>query len=133
MHRLLIVSLFAFACASHAPLAGTRQERVPEGDWGGDQVFLRIDAEGGSVEFACAHGALEAPLVLDDEGRFDVPGSFEVEGGPARSDSRPERARYQGRLDGEELTFRVRLVDEERVIGPFTATLGRQVRLFKCL
>jgi hypothetical protein len=35
-------------------------DRVAAGTWGGPHVVLEVSAEGGRVEYDCAHGALGA-------------------------------------------------------------------------
>src|ERR1041384_7110474 len=44
-------------------------------DWGGDHIQLRLFATGGAIEYDCSHGSIDAPLVVDREGRFDVTGT----------------------------------------------------------
>lgn len=116
-------------------LAGCRGERVPNGAWGGDHVALTVTDNGGRVEFDCAHGTLDHPLGLDDRGRFSVAGTFVPEhGGPVRSDEAAQTrpARYQGRLDRDELEFTV-TVEGQPGQGPFTVALAKAPKLTKCL
>ena len=116
-------------------LSGCRGERVPNGSWGADHVVLTVTDNGGRVEFDCAHGTLDHPLRLDDGGRFSVAGTFVPEhGGPVRageeSQSRP--ARYQGRLDRQNLEFTV-TTEGHTGSEPLTVTLGKGPKLTKCL
>jgi hypothetical protein len=127
--RTILLLLFG------ALLAGCRDEGVPNGAWGGDHVVLTVTDGGGSVELDCAHGTLDHPLRLDDRGRFSVAGTFVPEhGGPVRDDEGAERrpARYQGRLDRQEIEFTV-TVEGQTGQGPFTVTLGKAPKLTKCL
>ena len=124
--------LFAVACASN-PGGASRLERVPKGEWGGQHVRLTVEDAGGTIEFDCAHGSLDEPLLLDSSGRFDVKGRLVAEGGPVRKDE-PETARparYRGESDGQHLSLQVTLEGGEDA-GTFSLAKGSQPRLFKC-
>ena len=128
----LLPLVLVVACAT-SPGAASRLERVPTGEWGGAHVRLTVGANGGTIEFDCAHGSLDAPLKLDAGGRFDVPGRLAFEGGPARKDeaegSRP--ARYRGETDGQRLSLEVTLEGGESA-GRFSLTRNGPARLVKC-
>ena len=109
---------------------------LPRGQWGGEHVSLMVTAASASLEFDCAHGTIDEPLVVDSEGRFNLNGAYVRErGGPIR-DGEPEdrsAALYSGRLEGTRLTLSIQLKGEETQIGPFAAFLGQPSRLLKCL
>ena len=124
--------LAAVACSN--PISTS--DSVAAGTWGGDHVALEVTADGGQIEYACAHGDLAEPLRLDRDGRFDVTGTHTPEhGGPVREDeklvSRP--ARYAGRVDGRRMTLTVMLTDTDEILGTFVLTHGIPGRLMKCL
>ena len=132
MHRRLapILALGLMACTS-----GTMAEdRVPAGSWGGEHVRLSITDTGGTVEFDCAHGTLDAPLKVDTDGRFNVPGSLMREGGPVRPgrEEGKQSVRYSGRLDGSIMDLDL-LGEAGDSLGSFRLKLGDQGKLFKCL
>jgi hypothetical protein len=131
--KVLLFLLMLAACAS-SPGAATRLERVPNGDWGGEHVRLTVSDTGAKVEFDCAHGTLDEPLVLDAEGRFDVKGSLLVEGGPVRLDEtrKPQPVRYRGETDGERMSLEVALEGGSSG-GSFSLTRGGKAKLVKCL
>jgi hypothetical protein len=124
--------LLLLACAS-SPSGASRLDRVPSGQWGGEHVRLTVGEAGATVEFDCAHGTLDEPLVLDASGHFDVKGSLVGEAGPIRKDdagsSRP--ARYRGHTDGEHMTLEV-TVDEGESAGTFSLAKGGSAKLVKC-
>ncbi len=120
------------ACAPER-VTGTRPERVPTGEWGGPHVHLSVQDQGALIEFDCGHGTLDAPLELDQQGRFDVPGRFAREGGPVRegADNAGQPVRYSGKTDGQELTLEMVFDNGDRS-GPYALGFGRSSRLFKC-
>ncbi|HEY0321746.1 MAG TPA: hypothetical protein VGC66_12365 [Pyrinomonadaceae bacterium] len=108
---------------------------IPAGVWGGEHIRLQVTDKGAEAEYDCAHGTIDAPIVLNREGRFDVAGGFVPErSGPIRrgqgSNNRP--ARYVGKVDGDTMTLTVTLTDSSEKVGPFTLTRGSDGRLFKC-
>lgn len=124
-------ALLFVACDSG--VSASRLQSVPEGEWAGEHVRLSVRSNGASIEFDCGHGTLDAPLKLDDKGRFDVKGSFVREGGPVREgpeDKQP--ARYSGTSDGTTMDLTAAL-DAGGTIGSFRLTRGATGRLVKCL
>ncbi|MDQ3917717.1 MAG: hypothetical protein M3348_04515 [Acidobacteriota bacterium] len=115
--------------------ASAKGERLAAGVWGGEHVRLDVSEGGAAVEFDCANGSIDQPVVLDAEGRFEVKGRFAAEhGGPVRRDetdnTRP--ARYAGQVKGDTLTLTVNVGDSKESVGTFTLTRGSQGRLMKC-
>jgi hypothetical protein len=92
-----------------------------------------VEDAGGTIEFDCAHGSLDEPLLLDSSGHFDVKGRLVAEGGPVQKDeaetARP--ARYRGESDGQHLSLQVTLEGGEDA-GTFSLAKGSPARLFKC-
>jgi hypothetical protein len=124
--------LAAVACSSPV----TASDHVAAGVWGGEHVALEVSADGGRIEYDCAHGNLGEPLALDRSGRFDVNGTHTPEhGGPMREDEKAESrpARYAGRVDGGRMTLTVTLTDTGESLGTFALTQGVAGRLLKCL
>ena len=120
--------------ATLSPPAHDEPRRVAAGTWGGPHVRLDVNSEGARVEFDCAHGTLDAPLVLTD-GRFDVAGTFVPErGGPVRIDEveRGQPARFSGRVEGTRMTLAVTLTDTKEALDTFTLAHGAEADLFKC-
>lgn len=108
---------------------------APDDTWGGDHVRVVVREGGADVEYDCAHGTMDAPLDLDDAGRFDVAGRHVREGpGPIRVGKTPpgRPARYTGRVSGRTMTLTVTLTDTSQEVGSFTLTRGREGRVRKC-
>jgi hypothetical protein len=88
------------------------------------------------VEYDCAHGTIDEPLVPDDAGRFEAKGTFVLErGGPLREGETLEThaARYVGRMDGKTMTLTVTLIDTSQTVRTFSLALGAPPRIVKCL
>ena len=131
----LLLALGLMACSPGGTVTAGRVDRVPVGQWGGDHVRLTVSDIGGSVEFDCAHGTLDAPLNVDTDGRFSVPGSLVREGGPVvpGREGDKQSARYTGRLDGSSMDMDLVVPDGGDRIGSFHLKLGDRGKLVKCL
>ena len=124
---LLAVGTVAFAPAGRS--------RVASGTWAGEHVHLEVSGAGARVEFDCAHGTIDEPMVLDRRGRFDLRGTYVREhGGPVRADEPPggAPARYAGRARGRTMTLTVVLTGAGERIGSFALVRGAATRLHKC-
>lgn len=126
------------SCGNKEAAAGKAEAkagRLAAGVWGGEHVRLQVNDGGAAVEFDCANGSIDQPVVLDGEGRFNVKGRYAAEhGGPVRRDetdnTRP--ARYAGQVKGDTLTLNVTVGDSKESVGPFTLTRGSEGRVMKC-
>jgi hypothetical protein len=136
MLRKTILTALLIALAVSCAVASTTQEGALRGSWGGLHISLQLTAQGGDIEYDCAHGTIDGPVVPDGEGRFAAAGTHTAErGGPVREgeekESRP--ARYRGKVAGRTLALTVTLADPNEEIGTFTLTRGAAPRLMKCL
>jgi len=112
------------------------QDRVSNGTWGGDHVGMEVTDDGATLDYDCAHGTIDEPLVLDGQGDFDVTGThvtehFGPQPGDGKSDSHP--ARYTGHVEGESMTLTVTLTDTQEEFGTFKLAFGASPRVVKCL
>lgn len=93
------------------PRTRKKTKPVPAGTWGGMHVRLTVTANGAEVEFDCAHGSIDRPIILDGNGSFDVTGTFEPEGGPVSMPvegstiTKSFVARYRGRVTRGKMTL----------------------------
>ena len=127
----VIAAVALFAAAPTPP----PEARVPEGRWGGVGLALDVTATGANIELDCAHGTIDAPLDLDAEGNFDLPGTLILERpGPVREGEpeRKESIRVTGRLEGQTLKIRVHRARATKDPSPIEAALGKPPRLRKC-
>ena len=128
--------LLAAILAAPTPTPDASGPRVPDGVWGGQGVAVRIGGPGAEIEFNCGRGAIDGPVRLDAEGRFEVAGTYERgRPGPIRMGDAPkaEPARYRGRLKDGILAFEVVPASTGKPMGPFSAKLGGPSRIHSCL
>jgi hypothetical protein len=111
-----------------------KQERVANGEWGGQHMRIQVADNGATLEFPCASGQITEPLALDGNNRFDVAGVYEIEGvGPARlGEDNRRQARYTGKVNGQQMTLTIKLSASGETLGPFTFKLGALTRIVKC-
>ncbi|HEV2854819.1 MAG TPA: hypothetical protein VHC97_18640 [Thermoanaerobaculia bacterium] len=117
-------------------LAAPAREKTLTGNWGGPHISLEATAEGARIEYDCAEGTIDGPIVLDRAGRFETTGTHRAEhGGPVREGEEPssQPARYQGKVAGKTLKLTVTLDASGEEVGTFTLARGATPRLFKCL
>lgn len=126
-----LVVLFS-ACA--APTGRVGNGEPVTGEWGGEHISLSLTADGGVVEYDCAHGGLSEPIRPDARGEFQAAGVHVREhGGPVRLDERPDSipARYTGTVRGTRMTVQVFTATDS--LGPFSLVRNAAPRLLKCL
>ncbi|HEV8579256.1 MAG TPA: hypothetical protein VGX68_09240 [Thermoanaerobaculia bacterium] len=127
-----LVLAVGIGCASASPA----KEDALTGNWGGPHISLEVTAEGGRVEYDCAHGTIEGPILPDRDGRFEAAGNhFAEHGGPVREgeEEAGQPVRYRGRIAGKALTLTVILARSGDEVGTFTLTRDATPRLMKCL
>jgi len=103
--------------------------------WGGRDVSMELTAEGATLEFDCAHGAITRPIKPNAKGDFSVPGTYTPErGGPVQKNNSPHDlpAVYKGSIDGDSMHLEVMLTDRDHAPPPFSLTLGKIGRWVKC-
>jgi hypothetical protein len=111
------------------------QRSVTLGTWGGQHIRMIVTANGATIEYDCAQGSIASKLTLDAERKFSLNGSHMMEGpGPIRigitRQGRP--ARFDGQVNGDEMSLSVVLTDSNESIGDFILRRGSEGRLRKC-
>jgi len=105
------------------------------GTWGGPHIHLEVAKDSATIEYDCAHGTINGPLMLDRRGRFSYSGTYSLEhGGPIRMDEKPNArpVRYAGVVSGKTMKLTVTFVDANEEPEVFTLVLGGPGRVFKC-
>jgi hypothetical protein len=106
------------------------------GSWGGAHLALDLDARPRALEFDCAVGTIDAPVVPDKQGKFTVAGSYTPgTGGPVSPPApTPQPATYRGWTDGDvEMLISVKIDGVADELGPFVLRLGEAAQLERCL
>lgn len=127
----LLATLLIAGCAGAAL-------RVPvTGQWGGEHVGLLLNSGGGgALEYDCASGSIDGPVVTDAAGRFSVVGTHSPgHGGPDRIGDDPPRfpATIAGIVRGDVMTVVVDVAAIAQRLGPFTLRRGAAPNLMRCL
>lgn len=106
------------------------------GVWGGERANLIVGPDSVRAEFDCASGRLDAPIVLDAQGRFDVGGTYRLEAGPVFA---PVPARWTGTLTtvrgGSQVALTVTVLDpraDPLQLGPYHLMSGVRLTLGLC-
>jgi hypothetical protein len=138
----LVISFLARDCQHQKPGVNTQTAAAKSsmadartGSWGGEHIGLEVTPEGGRVEYDCAHGTIDQPVVTDAQGRFDLRGTHIREhGGPVRKDETADShpARFTGQIKGETMTLTVNESDTKEIVGTFTLVYGQKPQIMKC-
>jgi len=107
---------------------------ISPGVWGGAHIRMSVTDTGARIEYDCATGTIDEPIVVGARGMFAAKGSFTpLHGGPRRERSTAEgRARYVGRVTGDTMKLTVTLDTDKKPIGTFTLKRGSDVLLPEC-
>ena len=118
------------ACASMA-LSPTNVS----GQWGGPHISLVLEGGLGTIEYDCASGTIDTPVIPAPDGGFAARGTHRTgQGGPIRVGqifiSKP--AKYAGKIEKDHMTLGV-VLEDGTTIGPFSLDRGSQGQLTRCL
>ena len=124
---IVTLSLIAIGVGSQ------KMQRIATGVWGGPHINLEVGEKSATIEYDCANGVIDGPLVVDSNGKFSWSGTHRMErGGPVRADEKPKEypATYTGSINGNTMTLTLKVSgsDEET----FTLEKGKPGDLFKC-
>jgi len=101
------------------------------GTWGGNNAVLMALDPTAHVHIGCTAGDTKQAIVTDDQGRFDVPGMYNITLYPvARGPDHP--ARFAGSTDGHVMTLTVTLTDTAVTLGPVRLELGKEPQMGPC-
>src|ERR1041384_8884266 len=101
-----------------------KMRHISTGVWGGQHISMKVGAKSATIEYDCANGVIDGPLVVDADGNFNLRGTHHTErGGPVRADetSKGQPATYSGSIEGNKMTLTLKLADLE----PETFTLEK--------
>ena len=114
-------------------LMNAGMQRIPTGVWGGQHINIEVGEKSATIEYDCASGVINGPMVVDANGRFNLRGTHKPErGGPIRADDdrKSQPASYAGSIKGNTMTLTLKLGDG--IEETFTLEKGKPGDLFKC-
>jgi hypothetical protein len=126
---LLVILLLAVSVSATI----RKMQRIATGSWGGQHISMNVSAKSATIEYDCATGVIEGPLVVDADGRFNLRGTHRPErGGPIRADKQPSGypATYTGTIKGNTMTLTLKVGDSDE--ETFTLEKGKPGELVKC-
>lgn len=124
------MGLLVVSCATVAPAGPIT------GSWGGQHVGLVLTATGGTLEYDCAAGRIDGPIVTGPDGSFIARGTHTPGiGGPEREgEVRPSYpAHYSGSVRGDRMNLRVDVPARGFTIGPYELRHRAEPILMRCL
>ena len=130
MHRIVLAGL-ALLVVRDCNIGGPRGQGPIQGTWGGDNAGLIAFDTTDHVHIGCTAGDTKQAIETDPQGRFDVPGRYNITLYPvARGPDHP--ARFTGAVTGSVMTLTVALTDTAVTLGPVQLFLGREPRMGPC-
>ncbi len=124
------VSILVSGCAT---LQGKPNHLI--GVWGGPHAGIEFQGGLADIQFDCASGTIDEPIMLAAAGKFLVKGTYRAgTPGPIRVGQifKSQPARYSGEIVEHVMTLNVALEDGT-ALGPFTMTEGAVPQLTRCL
>lgn len=126
--RSILVLAATAACQAANPGAPVR---LIVGTWGGDNAGLIGTDSTAHVHIGCTLGDANGPIRVDESGRFEATGLYNVDAYPiSRGIYHP--ARFSGQIFGRTMVLTVVLTDTSRTLGPVTLTYGAEPRMGPC-
>jgi len=130
MNRIVLAGLALFALRD-CNIGGPRGQGPIAGTWGGENAGLIAFDSTDHVHIGCTAGDTKQGIVADPQGRFDVPGRYNITLYPvARGPDHP--ARFSGSIAGHVMTLTVALTDTAVTLGPVQLFFGREPRMGPC-
>jgi hypothetical protein len=126
--RLIAGLVGLTACGGTATF---RPGPLAAGTWGGENAGLIASDTSAHVHIGCTLGNIHQAIVIDPDGRFDVPGVYNVTAYPVyRGPDHP--ARFTGWTDGRVMSLSVTLTDTAVTLGPVQLVFGRDPQMGPC-
>lgn len=133
--RSFLIAALALVAACSVVISGPNVFIVI-GTWGGEHVQLELEETGGTLDYDCAYGTIDAGWTLSEDGEFEGSGEHIIEhGGPVRDgEVLPVRpASYTGTVKDDRMSLTVTLSDSAQVVGTFELVYGSDGQIVRCL
>lgn len=125
---LLVIGLALVAC----PQTPT----TVVGTWRSLAAELTVTEQGGSIQFGCATGTIDAPILLNAKGEFSVNGTYTQLSGvappPGSNPPTPQPTVYTGRVSGNNLSFTGRFQNGTK-LNSITVVRDGSVQVVQCV
>lgn len=113
----------------------TAGDKLSVGTWGGENAGVIVDDTIAHVHVGCTLGNFPAPVAIDENGRFNVTGSYVLRAYPVFVGPY-HPAHFAGQISGNSLTLTVTVSDtvEKKTVtvGPVTVTFKQEPRMGPC-
>ena len=113
--RLFGVFLVSLVLLVSVTAKTQNMKRIPAGVWGGQHINIQVGEKSATIEYDCASGVIDGPLVVDSNGDFNLRGTHRAErGGPIRADDdrKGQPATYSGSVKGNTMTLTLKVGDD---------------------
>jgi hypothetical protein len=132
---LVSVMALAATCDISGSVFPPTGDKLAVGTWGGENAGVIVGDTLVHVHVGCTLGDFPAPVALDQDGRFNVSGSYTLRAYPVQIGP-PLPAQFAGRVENGQLTLAIAVNDtvEKKLVqvGPVTVTFGREPRMGPC-
>ncbi|HEY5731372.1 MAG TPA: hypothetical protein VIS72_15075 [Anaerolineales bacterium] len=136
-HFLLIFGIFLLILSSCQKYEPVTNPSDIYGTWGGEGLVMVIGPEGATLEYDCATGTINEPILPDAKGMFQVTGTHKALSMPVGMPDAPpaniQPAHISGTIEGQTMVVTVTLDVSETVLGTYRLTFGDPGTLFRCL
>lgn len=133
MRAWLILIAVAAGLSACASIDATRTNA--SGQWGGPHIGLILEGGLGRLEYDCASGTIDTPVIPAADGSFTATGTHRPgQGGPIRVGQifTSVRATYAGKIEKDHITLGV-VLEDGAALGPFSLDRGVPPQLTRCL
>src|SRR5262249_35267529 len=66
-HHITVLSMVLLA-ACFVIAEARKMQSIPTGNWGGQHINMKVGAKSATIEYDCATGMIQGPLVVDANG-----------------------------------------------------------------
>ena len=133
LHRCLGGLLLGLLVALSLSAKAQRMHQIAKGVWGGPHISMQVGPRSATIEYDCATGVINGPLVVDSKGDFKLHGTHHRQhGGPVRADEDEsgQPATFTGTIKGNVMTLNLKLDNAE--VETFSLEHGNEGEVFKC-
>ncbi len=109
---------------------------IPKGAWGSENLSMNVQSSAITLQYSCASGSINQPVVVDAQGNFTASGTYtQQRGGPAQQDETLPTypVRYIGHISGNSMTLTVSRTDVSQDFGTYQLQYGQTGNVPLCV